>query len=101
VICSRPSCGLEITSAQEARERVYIAASSSSVFSKRMHDACAAAWEAERPGIRPAAPDDLRLLLSPASARTRMMADRALLGSRRRTARLAHDFRRRGRVQAT
>jgi hypothetical protein len=94
MICTYPSCGLEISRSEERRERVYISVSSKAVFSKRMHDACAEKWETEKTGIRHPEPGELKLLLSPATARTRMLADRVIVGNRRRTARIIHDFRR-------
>lgn len=72
-ICMRPGCLKPITNADEQKEKTFIIVETGQVIALRRHDACAEKYDG---AIKRATDVELRALLSPASARKNMLADR-------------------------
>lgn len=75
-VCGNPECMKAITDPDEQKEKTFLIEATGRVISLFRHDACALKYGAQNRGLRPVTPEDLKLILSPASAMKRFLDDR-------------------------
>lgn len=75
-ICWSLDCMKPILSPSEREEKKFLVLATGRVISLVRHDACARKYGSKNSGLRLVSQEDLRTLLSPASAMKNMLAER-------------------------